>query len=162
MLKKLLIGFVVVASFTGCLKGSDFPDPCNYDPCEIKAPAAEIQQVQAYLTANNITNAVQHCSGLFYVVDNPGTGATPQTCSNITVEYEGRLTNGTQFDASTSPVTFNLSGVIPGWRNGLPQLKPGGRIHLYVPPTLGYGANSNGTIPANSILVFRVDLISVQ
>jgi len=161
MLKKILIGFVVLASFTGCLKSGNFPDPCDYDPCEFKAPDAEIQNVQTYLTANSIP-AIQHCSGLFYVIETQGTGANPQTCSNINVKYEGRLTNGTLFDSNSQGVTFNLSEVINGWRNALPVLKAGGRMHLFVPPSLGYGSSAVGSIPPHSILVFTIDLVAVQ
>ena len=161
MIKNILFGFLVLASLSGCLKNSDVANPCDYDPCAIQAPASEIQEVEAYLSANNII-ATQHCSGLFYNIEIAGTGATPGVCSNITVNYEGRLTNGNLFDASTSPVTFNLSQVINGWKNGLPLIKAGGRMNLYVPPTLAYGNASNGSIPANSVLVFKVELIAVQ
>lgn len=161
MLRKMIFGFLVIASFSGCLKKSDIADPCDYDPCDFQAPASEIQQVEDYLATNSIT-AIQHCSGLFYNVEVAGTGATPGVCSNITVNYEGRLTNGTLFDASTNPVTFNLSQVINGWKNGLPLVKAGGTINLYIPPTLGYGSYDQGSIPPNSILVFRVELIAVQ
>lgn len=151
--------------FTGCLGSGEKPavcDPAAYNPCATVAPAAEIQAVQDYLTAQGITGAVQHCSGMFYKIDAPGTGATPTVCSNIAVTYEGKLTNGTTFDQATTPVAFGLGGVIKGWMNGLPLIKSGGRIYLYIPPTLGYGANATGPIPANSILVFRVDLVAVQ
>jgi FKBP-type peptidyl-prolyl cis-trans isomerase FkpA len=161
MLKKIAAGLLILGSFTGCLKNADVQSPCHYDACDFKAPASEIQAVEAYLTANNII-ASQHCSGLYYAVEVAGTGATPQNCSNITVNYEGRLTDGTLFDASSAPVTFNLSQVINGWRNGLPLVKAGGRINLYIPPSLAYGNVAQGSIPANSILVFKVDLIAVQ
>ncbi len=149
--------------FSGCLGSSDKPAPCDpaaYNPCAVVAPAAEIQAVQNYLTAQGITGAVQHCSGMFYRIDAPGTGTTPTVCSTIAVTYEGKLTNGTTFDQATTPVAFGLGSVIKGWMNGLPLIKSGGRIYLYVPPTLGYGAN--GPIPANSVLIFRVDLVAVQ
>lgn len=161
MLKKFILSVFVISALSGCMKNLDVANPCDYDPCAYKAPAGEIQQVQAYLTANNII-ATQHCSGMFYEVEVMGSGATPGVCSNITVNYQGRLTNGTVFDASTNPVTFNLSQVIDGWKNGIPQVKAGGRIRLYIPPSLGYGPNAQGSIPANSILVFTVDLIAVQ
>ena len=160
MLKKLIFGFLVIASFSGCLK-SDIEDPCEYDPCATKATAAEIQSVQDYLNANSIV-ATQHCSGIFYVVDIQGNGATPQVCSNVTVNYEGKLTNGTVFDASSSPVTFNLSQVIKGFKNGMLQVKSGGSIRIFIPPSLGYGEYQQGNIPANSILIFTVTLVSVQ
>ena len=99
---------------------------------------------------------------MFYTIDVMGTGTTPTVCSNLAVTYEGKLTNGTVFDATSTPVAFNLNGLIPAWQSGLPLIKAGGTIHLYVPPTLGYGNQQVGPIPPNSILVFRVDVISVQ
>lgn len=135
-------------------------NPCAYDPCAQKASAAEIQSVQDFLTANGIT-AQQHCSGLFYRIDTEGTGASPGICSAVRITYEGRLTNGNVFESTTSPVAFNLYQLITGWKNGLPLIKAGGRIYLYIPPSLGYGSAANGSIPANSILIFRVDLLEV-
>jgi FKBP-type peptidyl-prolyl cis-trans isomerase FkpA len=160
--KAILLGLVSVFLFTGCMKNQeDVNNPCNYDPCAIKAPASEIQQVQDYLTANGIT-AEQHCSGLFYRVDVEGTGATPGPCSLIKFNYEGRLTNGTIFESSQNPATLYLYQLITGWKNGLPKIKAGGRIYLYIPPTLGYGSTPMSTIPANSVLIFRVDLLEVH
>ena len=163
MVKQILTSLTVLMLLTGCLKNSSSTYTCtsNYDPCAFKAPAAEIQSVQDYLTANSIA-ATQHCSGLFYTIDNPGSGATPSVCSTVSVTYEGRLTNGNVFDSSASPVLLNLSRVIIGWANGLPLIKAGGSMHLYIPPSLGYGTSTVGTIPANSILVFKVNLIAVQ
>src|SRR4051812_49133275 len=158
MFRNLILGILVISSFSGCMKNQKADvASCNYDPCSLKAPASEIAAVQNYLTANNIT-ATQHCSGLFYVIDQPGTGSSAQVCSVITVTYEGKLTNGTVFDSANSPVTFNLSQTIPGWKNGIPLIKSGGRIYLYVPPSLAYGNQAAGSIPPNSILIFRVEL----
>lgn len=162
MIRNILAGFLILSVFTGCLKSETKTCAASdYDPCAVKAPLSEIQAVQNYLTANSIT-ATQHCSGLFYKIDNPGSGATANICSNVRVTYEGKLTNGTVFDSTSTVRGFNLTGVIQGWQNGIPLIKPGGRIHLYIPPTLGYGAQPYGPIPGNSILVFRVDLVSVQ
>lgn len=157
----LLTGWVIVV-LTGCLKSNTI-ETCNanYDPCAVKAPAAEIQAVKDYLTASGIT-ATQHCSGLFYTIDAMGTGAAPNVCSDISVTYEGKLTNGNVFDAKSSPISFNLSGVITGWKNSIPLIKSGGRIYLYIPPSLAYGNAASASVPANSILVFRVELVSVR
>ncbi|MFL5738993.1 MAG: FKBP-type peptidyl-prolyl cis-trans isomerase [Flavisolibacter sp.] len=166
-MKKIVfaLGFISFL-FSSCLKSSDSSNnnSCNYDPCATKAPASEIANVQSYLTANNITNAVQHCSGLFYSIDAPGTGKTPTVCSNIKVSYVGKFTNGNTFDSASAanPLVFNLSQTITGWKSGIPLVKAGGSLHLYIPPTLGYGSTAYGGIPANSILVFRVDLLDVQ
>jgi FKBP-type peptidyl-prolyl cis-trans isomerase FkpA len=162
MLKQILISLAALVFFSGCLKHSDSTGCTTvYDPCAYKAPASEIQAVQDYLTSNGIS-ATQHCSGLFYTIDNPGTGATPNICSDITVTYEGRLTNGTVFGSTSTAVALNLSRVIAGWANGLPLIKAGGSMHLYIPPTLGYGATASGPIPPNSILIFQVGLVTVQ
>ena len=161
MLKKILTAFFMVSLLTGCLKSADVTCNTSFDPCAQKATAAEIQDIQAYLTANGLT-ATQHCSGIFYNIDVQGTGATPNICSNIGVTYEGKLTNGNVFDSRTSPIGLNLSGVIAGWKIGIPLIKAGGRIYLYIPPSLGYGSAANGSIPSNSILVFRVELVSVN
>ncbi len=85
----------------------------------------------------------------------------------ITVNYVGAFTNGTVFDSSISrhePFTFTLGAgqVIPGWDQGLVGMKVGGKRILTVPPTLGYGDKDYGPIPANSTLVFQVELVSVS
>jgi FKBP-type peptidyl-prolyl cis-trans isomerase FkpA len=74
----------------------------------------------------------------------------------VRATYIGKLTNGNQFDAGTAD--FGLNQVIRGWTNGIPLIKQGGKIHLYIPPSLGYGNQAQGPIPANSILIFDVTL----
>ena len=144
------------AAFSGCKKQKS----CDYNECAIKAPDSEIQAVQNYLASKGITNAVQHCSGMFYVIVNPGSGKQPNACSSINANYRGMLTDGSTFDQGV--YDSGLDGVITGWRDGIPQIGAGGTIHLYIPPSLGYGSNANGPIPANSILVFDVTLNSVN
>lgn len=157
MINKLFLAVTALVFFAGCKKNP----VCNYDECAIKAPASEIQSVQNYLSSKGIANAIQHCSGLFYVIDTLGTGKHPNACSTVNVQYTGALTNGNIFDQNAG-ISFGLNGVITGWRDGIPQLREGGTIHLYVPPTLGYGNQQAGSIPANSILIFDVKLNSVQ
>lgn len=158
-MKKISVwALVITLLFAGCSKDDD---KCEYDQCTNKAPQAEIQAVADHITANNIT-AVQHCSGVFYTIENPGTGKNPTACSYVSVKYKGYLTNGTVFDQKTFPVDFDLSRLVAGWRNVLPLLKAGGRIVLYIPPSLGYGSQAYQQIPANSILVFEIDLVAVQ
>ena len=165
-MKKVLLGLLVVSVFAGCLKG-DNKQECNYNECSKVAPASEIQALQSYLTSNGIT-ATQHCSGLFYSITQEGTGVRPSYCSTVTINYEGKLTNGTVFDRAPQPppndrpATFNLADVIAGFRNGVPLVKTGGKVTLYLPPSLGYGSLQQGSIPANSILIFNVELLGVQ
>ena len=98
-----------------------------------------------------------------------GTGATATAGKTVTVNYVGVLyKGGKQFDSSwqrNQPFTTALSqgSVIPGWVQGINGMKVGGRRELIIPPSLGYGAKgSPPTIPANSTLVFVVDLLKVQ
>ena len=147
---------------SGCLKNEATVNPCTYDECALKAPANEIQDVQTYLDTSGITNATKHCSGLFYRVATPGSGKTPNVCSTVSAFYTGRFTNGTVFDqTTTTPINFPLNGVIEGWKKGVPLIKEGGKIFLYIPPTLAYGSSGRSGIPPNSILIFEIDLQSV-
>jgi FKBP-type peptidyl-prolyl cis-trans isomerase FkpA len=157
MLKNLIIAVVFIGTMAGCGKDSGFN--CEYDPCKYPAPASQIADVQNYLTANGLT-ATQHCSGLFYKIISEGNGTAPTVCNRVVVSYEGKLVNGTVFDSNAS-IDFGLNEVITGWANGIPLIKPGGRILLYIPPYLGYGNQAQGNIPANSILIFDVTLTAV-
>ncbi len=96
-----------------------------------------------------------------------GTGPAPVHGQSITVQYTGWLTNGTQFDSSRqsgrTPFSFAIgtNAVIKGWDEGVITMHVGGKRRLVIPPALGYGATANGQIPANSTLVFEVELLSV-
>jgi FKBP-type peptidyl-prolyl cis-trans isomerase FkpA len=168
-MKKVLSLFLIPALllfvFTGCFKDPE-PPVCDYDACAVKAPDTEIAAVKHYLDSLGIS-ATQHCSGLFYTIDSTGSGKTPEACQNVGVRYKGMLTNGHVFDSSSTGIVLNLGGVIRGWTNGVPLLKEGGKITLYIPPSLGYGnrdqkdQNGNVVIPANSITIFNVDLVVV-
>jgi peptidylprolyl isomerase len=97
-----------------------------------------------------------------------GTGPAATAGSTVTVQYVGVLyKGGTQFDASWNdgsgqPVQLPLSGVIPGWQQGIPGMKVGGRRELIIPPSLAYKAAAQAKIPANSTLVFVIDLHGVS
>jgi FKBP-type peptidyl-prolyl cis-trans isomerase FkpA len=95
-----------------------------------------------------------------------GTGATAAAGDTVTVNYVGTLTNGTKFDSSYDrgqTYTFLLGAgrVIAGWDQGVPGMKVGGKRRLTIPPSLGYGNQPNGSIPANSTLIFDVELLSI-
>lgn len=165
---KAILTCVLVCSIvlSSCLKGSN--SLCNFDPCAVKASSSEIIAVQDYLNSQGLT-ATQHCSGLFYRIDTVGTGNDPDVCSNISVAYKGSLTNGNVFDEQVQASNyFSLLNTIMGWKSGIPLIKQGGKIHLYIPPSLGYGSQNmsdgsgNVIIPANSILIFSVSLRGVQ
>ena len=88
----------------------------------------------------------------------PGTGASPTQSDIVIVNYEGRLLDGAIFDSNPrAPLPVN--GVIPGFSEGLQRMQKGGQYRLTIPAELGYGAVAPGPIPANSTLVFTVELI---
>ncbi len=102
-------------------------------------------------------------SGLYYTIIKEGNTKHPLPQSNITINYKGYLVDGKIFDqTSTEPRTFFLNQLILGWQQGLPLIGEGGKIRLYVPSSLGYGEHAKGAIPANSVLIFDIDLISVN
>lgn len=94
-----------------------------------------------------------------------GQGAAAAPGDTLSVNYTGKLQDGTVFDTSIgrAPFSFVLGAnqVIQGWEQGLVGMKVGGKRLLIIPPNLGYGAQAMGPIPANSTLVFEVDLLSV-
>jgi FKBP-type peptidyl-prolyl cis-trans isomerase FkpA len=159
MKKLFFVALASVALFGSCVKKTGGRS-CSYDACAFVAPVSEQNNVEAYLNSNAIV-AIKHCSGVFYKIDVEGTGANPTACSNVSVKYKGTLTNGNVFDQQTNPISFNLQQLITAWKNGIPLVKAGGKIILYVPPSLGYGAQQVGSIPPNSILIFEIELINV-
>jgi len=92
-----------------------------------------------------------------------GKGDAVKPGGTVTVHYTGWLTDdkATQFDSSVGkkPITFSLDGVIPGWQEGIPGMKPGGVRRLKIPAELAYGKNGRPGIPGGATLVFEVELI---
>ncbi|MCK0190544.1 FKBP-type peptidyl-prolyl cis-trans isomerase [Arenibacter sp. F20364] len=118
--------------------------------------------IQAYVEENNLT-AVRSNSGLYYVIEEEGTGTQAEASSNVTVAYKGYFLNGSVFDQSDEEgVTFGLNQVIAGWTEGITYFKEGGSGILLVPAHLGYGSRDYNGIPGGSVLVFEVTLISVN
>ena len=99
-------------------------------------------------------------SGLKYRDVVVGTGAQPSSSSaTVRVNYDGRLLNGSRFDSNTNS-SFRLDQVIAGWTEGLATMQVGGKRQLIIPANLAYGATARPGIPANSTLVFDVELLS--
>jgi FKBP-type peptidyl-prolyl cis-trans isomerase len=155
MQKLSIVIFLSVIAFASCKKDNN--RDCS--PLTIAAPSSEVETLRAYLTANSIT-ATEDSRGFFYTINTAGS-TKPTVCNTVTVNYSGKLTNGTQFDAANN-VTFPLSRLVLGWQEGIPLIGTGGSITLYLPPSLGYGSADYGNIPGNSILIFNIDLAGVQ
>lgn len=110
-------------------------------------------------------NVKETPSGLQYVVEKEGEGATPTAEDEVTVHYTGRLLDGTVFDSSVNrgePATFPLNRVIPGWTEGVQLMKEGAKYTFFIPSDLAYGPQGvPGAIPPHSTLIFDVELIKV-
>lgn len=119
-------------------------------------PTASNPEAQGPVTKLQVTDTVV------------GTGAVAAPGDMVTVNYVGALTDGKVFDASanngTQGFTFPLGAkkVIQGWDEGVAGMKVGGKRHLVIPASLGYGSEANGPIPANSTLIFDVELLNVK
>jgi FKBP-type peptidyl-prolyl cis-trans isomerase FkpA len=126
-------------------------------------PEIDDQIIQNYLTKNNLT-ATKDPSGLYYIMTQEGTGDSPNISNTIEVKYQGRLIDGIIFDQTETgkTLTFELSGIIYGWQIGVSMMKRGGKATLFIPSALGYGSTEIGPIPANSVLIFDIELIDFK
>lgn len=115
--------------------------------------------IQKYIK-DNALNADSTADGLYYVIADSGIGPNPTVYSIVNVYYKGYLTNNTIFEQTTPglPREFALQGTIKGWQEGVPFIKKGGKIKLLIPSALGYGATATGSISANSVLIYDIEL----
>jgi FKBP-type peptidyl-prolyl cis-trans isomerase FklB len=103
--------------------------------------------------------------GLQYEILQEGSGESPVSSSKVKTHYKGTLLDGSIFDSSYQrgePIEFQLGRVIKGWQEALKQMKPGAKWKLYIHPDLGYGERATEDIPANSLLIFEIELLSVE
>lgn len=125
-------------------------------------PDGNDQGQQTNTLMNDTNNA-----GLVIQDETVGTGDMVTSGDTVTVNYVGTLENGTKFDSSIDrgqPFSFVIGQgrVIAGWEQGLIGMKVGGKRKLIIPANLGYGAQAVGPIPANSTLIFEIDLLSTK
>lgn len=103
-------------------------------------------------------------TGLQYRVLREGDGDSPVAEDKVKVHYSGRLIDGTEFDSSYKrgdPTEFGLNQVIKGWTEGLQLMKVGAKYEFFIHPNIAYGARPRPTIPANSVLIFEVELLDI-
>ena len=147
----LILGLALIAITLG---------GCSKDYVEINDT-----EIQDYISSEGLS-AEKTDDGLYYVISEEGTGDRPLSTSTVVVHYNGYLLNGNVFDSSYDrgeKSEFSLSGVIEGWKLGIPLIKEGGEIKLIIPSHLAYGKQPpTSSIPKNAVLVFDIELFEVK
>lgn len=148
-MKNFLLLIITILSLSACKTYSD-EDKRNFD-----------KQIKAYINQHNL-KCKKSASGLYYKVIKEGKGNKIQISDNVSISYKGKLINYTTFDYQKKPVTFAVKDLIGGWKEMLLKSKPGAKIFMILPPHLGYGSNDLDDIPKNSILIFEMEIKSVE
>ena len=140
--------------------------PLSLAACATAAPP-ETAPGPDFLVRNATAKRVVTTPGglQYYVVKSgPKSGRSPVDGDTVTFHYEGKLTTGETFDSSFErgePLVGGVGDFVPGFTEALKLMRPGDEWIVWIPPALGYGAEAKGPIPANSVLRFRLQLISV-
>ena len=135
-----------------------------FSACDTDYKKQDDELLQKYIQDNNLT-AIAAQDGLYYTIDVAGTGLQATSLySTVTVDYTGYMLDGSIFDSNAGEpsITFALDQVIKGWQYGIPYFSEGGKGKLLIPSHLAYGSSGSGSIPANTPLIFEIDLVSVQ
>jgi peptidylprolyl isomerase len=171
----LFLSVFIIAQFSSEPPTAEITDPAVAQTQTIDAPntppsitePTETEPTETEPTGEDNPNLITTDSGLKYEDLAVGTGATPALGQTVQVHYLGTLENGKKFDSSydrNSPFSFQLGAgqVIQGWDEGLSTMQVGGKRRLFIPPALGYGSRRVGPIPANSTLIFEVELLGIS
>ncbi len=138
--------------FSSCI-----PDPISED----EIFKQDVKEIETYLDDNNLSAQVT-TTGLHYIIEEAGTGGSPSISDKVTVRYKGYLLDGAVFDETTGTATasFDLGGLIQGWKEGIPLLQKGGKGKFFLPSKLAYGRSGSGSIPANTPIAFDIELVN--
>ncbi len=109
----------------------------------------------------NLAAMTRTSSGLYYEDIETGEGEPATAGQEVQVAYTGWLANGTRFDRGTFSFNLGAGEVVPGFDEGVQGMRVGGVRRIIIPPALGYGSQARGVIPPNSILVFRIQVLSI-
>lgn len=176
---KIVFPMLIVMSLVACNRqaNNNFknPDAVNNISAKTAIQSVENSVEQQYAEVNRqwlVTHSKQDGvktteSGLQYVVKKEGDGKSPTINDIVRVKYTGKLIDGTVFDSTDKnnggeSVMFPLAGVVKGWQEGLQLMREGAEYTLFLPAELAYGEQAVGSIPANSTLLFDVELVKVM
>lgn len=144
--------FIVALLFLSACGNEDAPNVTNDE------------LLQTYFAENNLTPQKSQ-TGLYYIIEEPGSAEKPTADNTVLVHYRGYFLDGEQFDSSFDrgqPAQFPLRGVIPGWTEGLTLFGKEGKGMLFIPSQLAYGNRGQGSIPGNTPLIFDIELLDFQ
>ena len=131
-----------------------------------KEGEVNLKVADEFLAKNKVDNpdVKETPTGLQYRVIEEGDGASPVKTDRVKVHYAGKLIDGSEFDSSYErgePTEFGLNQVIKGWTEGLQLMKVGSKYEFFIHPKIAYGSRPRPTIPANSVLIFEVELLDI-
>ncbi len=168
----LLIGVSSCNKSDSAKGGPDTVPPIANPGTPDVPPTQTVQMAAPPIAPGKHGDTTVTASGLMYIDQKVGKGASPKVGQTITVNYTGKLPNGTTFDSNVDPAKghvkpfetkIGVGQVIKGWDEGMMSMKVGGKRKLIIPSELGYGPNGQGAdIPPNSTLIFDVELLKVQ
>lgn len=152
MKKVFLLGGLFLLVLAACSKKDDTP---AYDA--LAQYRIDSTKIVAYAAANNITNLQHDSLGIFYQIVTRGESDSVKGAASVNVAYIGSFLDKKVFDSSYN-ANFDLNRVISGWTIGIPKIRKGGEINLFLPSYFAYGPQGQGKIPGNTVLVFNVKL----
>lgn len=148
-MKHLIPLFIALALTTSCKTYSD-EDKKNFD-----------KEITAYIEKNNL-DCEKSSSGMYYKIIEQGDGDPIQFKDHVYFTYKGEFLDGEVFDEQKEPVDFNVDQLIGAWKEIMLKLNVGGKAFLIAPPHLGYGTHDLEDIPANSILVYNMEVTAIE
>ncbi len=161
----VLLSIIIIGTLTSCGNECESEPDLNVNQIQL---AEDIEKIDAHLATikdeleEQGIEVQEHPSGIRYIVKRAGNGDKPGNCSQVRVSYEGKLiSNGFVFDDASDLIrVFDMQRLITGWQIGIPLIKSGGRITLYIPSVYAYGGNPppNSGIPSNANLQFEIIL----
>jgi FKBP-type peptidyl-prolyl cis-trans isomerase len=162
----VLLFFTMAIAFSSCDDDSDYDYEKEYEEYQkqiFEQFGKDTLIIQQYLADHELI-ATKHSSGVYYIIEEPGNEYHPNDYSYIEVKYKGYMTDSTIFDQTEAEKTFSsyLYSLIVGWRIGIPLIGEGGKIMLFLPSYYGYGSSAIGTIKANSVLIYEIELVSFE
>jgi len=156
-----LIFFSLIFSLISCTEDVSIVTRTKQEQLDL-----DLTRIEGYLNENNLSGFSSTDNGLHYKLIEQGNSNYPDNGDTISVEYIGELLDGSEFDRSNTDQPFEfvlgLGQVIEGWEMGIPKIDEAGSGILIIPSGLGYGSVANSSIPGNSVLIFRINLIEIR